>query len=174
MRRLLLLRHAKSDWSQPGQRDHDRELAPRGRTAAPRMAAYLVERALVPDCVLVSTARRTRETWKLVAAGLPTKPEAVFEERIYEAGRDDILKVIRTMPAPCQCLLVIGHNPGLQDLALMLVRDGRPEDLRRLAEKFPTAGLAVIDAPIDDWASLRGGVARLDSFVTPRSLGEKA
>lgn len=174
MRRLMLLRHAKSDWEQVGLRDHDRDLAARGRAAAPRVGAYMAERALVPDCVLVSTARRTRETWKLVAAALPGDPNVRFDETIYEAEPDAIIEAIRATPASCQCLLVIGHNPGLQELALLLVRDGRVSGLRRLAEKFPTAGLAVIDLPIDDWADLRNRTGRLVSFITPRALAEKS
>jgi len=168
----MLLRHAKSDWSQAGQRDHDRDLSARGRTAAPKIAAYLAARALIPDCVLVSSAQRTRETWKLVAAALPAKPRAVFDERIYEAQPENILDAIRDTPASCHCLLVVGHNPGLQDLALMLIKEGRGLD--QLAEKFPTAGLAVIDVPTDDWASLQPGTGRLDAFVTPRGLDEKS
>lgn len=173
MRRLMLLRHAKSDWSQAGQRDHERGLSARGQAAAPRIGAHLAERALIPDCVLVSTARRTRNTWKLVADALPACPKIQFDERIYEAEPEDILEVIRDTPASCQSLLVVGHNPGLQDLALLLIKHGHQDDLGRLTEKFPTAGLAVIDIPIDDWARLRPGIGRLDSFVTPRALGEK-
>lgn len=173
MRRLMLLRHAKSDWSRTGQRDHDRDLSTRGQAAAPRIGAYLAERALIPDCVLVSTARRTRETWKLVAAALPARVKAIFDERIYEAQPGHILDAIRDIPASCQCLLVIGHNPGLQELALKLTRDGSQDALDRLAEKFPTAGLAIIDVPIDDWANLHSRSGRLDSFITPRDLDEK-
>jgi phosphohistidine phosphatase len=173
MRRLMLLRHAKSDWSQAGQRDHDRDLSARGRSSAPRIGGYLADRALIPDCVLVSTARRTRETWKLVAPALPTRPKALFDERIYEALPGDILDAIRETPSSCQCLLVIGHNPGLQDMALLLIKDGSQDDLDRLTEKFPTAGLAIIDVPIDDWADLRIGTGRLDSLITPRGLDQK-
>jgi phosphohistidine phosphatase len=173
MRRLMLLRHAKSDWSRPGQRDHDRELSSRGRAAAPLMGAYLAERALIPDCVLVSTARRTRETWKLVAPLLPARPKAIYEDRIYEAEPGDILDAIRETPSSCQSLLVIGHNPGLQDLGLLLIKDGSQDSIDRLAEKFPTAGLVIIDMPTDAWAALRTGSGRLDSFITPRGLEQK-
>jgi phosphohistidine phosphatase len=172
MRRLMLLRHAKSDWSM-GEPDHDRDLSARGRGAAPRIGAYLADRALIPDCVLVSTARRTRETWALVESSLLSRRKAHFDKRIYEAEPDDILEAIREMPAACQCLLVIGHNPGLQDLALMLAKDGNQADLDRLTEKFPTAGLAIIDMPVDDWSSLRSGAGRLDCFITPRGLDER-
>jgi phosphohistidine phosphatase len=169
----MLLRHAKSDWSRAGQRDHERDLSARGQAAAPRIGAYMAERALIPDCVLVSTARRTRETWKLVAATLPARLQVIFDERIYEAQPGNIMDAIRDIPASCQCLLVIGHNPGLQELALKLIRDGSLDALDRLAEKFPTAGLAIIDIPIDDWADLHRRSGRLDSFITPRGLDEK-
>jgi phosphohistidine phosphatase len=173
MRRLMLLRHAKSDWSKAGQRDHDRDLSERGRLAAPRMGAYLAKHGLSPDCVIVSTARRTRETWKLVAAALPARPRPVFDERIYEAMPEDILTAIRDTPASCQRLLVVGHNPGLQDLALQLIKGGSKDALDRLRDKFPTAGLALIDVPRDDWASLHAGSGRIESFMTPRLLSEK-
>jgi phosphohistidine phosphatase len=169
----MLLRHAKSDWSQPGQRDHDRELSARGRIAAPRIGAYLAARALAPECALVSTARRTRDTWKLIAPSLPTRPKALFDDRIYEAQPGSILDAIRETPTTCQSLLVVGHNPGLQELALLLIKDGGQDDIDRLAEKFPTAGLAIIDLPTDDWETLRTGSGRLDSFVTPRGLEQK-
>lgn len=169
MRRLMLLRHAKSDWSQAGLHDHDRALAPRGRAAATRMGAHLATRGLIPDCVLVSTARRTRDTWSLIAAALPART-ATFDERIYEASAAFILDVIHGTPSACRSLLVIGHNPGLQSLALLLAKDGGGDALARLAEKFPTAALAVIDLPADSWADIRARSGRLESFVIPRLL----
>lgn len=174
MRRLMLLRHAKSDWSQAGQRAHDRDLSARGRQAAPKLGAYLAAHALIPDCVIVSTARRTRETWKLVASALHARPSPVFDERIYEASPHAILDVIRETPASCHSLLVIGHNPGLQALALLLAKEGNQDLLDRLAEKFPTAALAVIDLPIDEWTALRAGTGRLADLVIPRALQERA
>jgi phosphohistidine phosphatase len=172
MRRLMLLRHAKSDWSQPGQCDHDRALNPRGRRAAVRMGPFLAGQGLIPDCVRVSTARRTRDTWSRVAKALPQAAEAVFDARLYEAAPDDILDVIRETPAACRALLVVGHNPGLQELALLLAREGAAGALERLADKFPTAGLAVIDIGTDDWAKLQPRSGRLSLFATPRGLDE--
>jgi phosphohistidine phosphatase len=164
----MLLRHAKSDWSQPGQCDHDRALNARGRDAAPQMGAFLADQGLIPDCVRVSTARRTRDTWNHVAAALPRPPVALFDARLYEAAPGDILDVIRETPASCRALLVVGHNPGLQELAMMLTRSGAAGARKRLAEKFPTAGLAVIDIAIDDWAQLQPRRGRLSLFATPR------
>lgn len=171
MRRLMLLRHAKSDWSQAGIPDHDRALAPRGRAAAMRMGAHLAARALIPDCVSVSTALRTRDTWSLIAPALPAR-RAAFDERIYEASTAALLDVIRETPPACRSLLMIGHNPGLQSLALLLVKGGKGDALARLAEKFPTAALAVIDLPAGGWADIRAGSGRLESFVVPRLLEE--
>jgi phosphohistidine phosphatase len=171
----MLLRHAKSDWSQAGIPDHDRALAPRGRAAAMRMGAHLAARALIPDCVSVSTALRTRDTWSLIAPALPARQaafQAVFDERIYEASAAALLAVIRETPPACRSLLMVGHNPGLQSLALLLVKGGKGDALARLAEKFPTAALAVIDLPAGGWADIRAGSGRLESFVVPRLLEE--
>lgn len=172
MRRLILLRHAKSDWSSPGANDHDRTLAERGRKAAPRIGAYLADHAPAPDCVLVSTARRTRETWGLVAEAFARPPQASFDERLYGADPQTILAVIRETAPACRTLLVIAHNPGLHEVAGLLAQDGCEEALGRLAAKFPTAALACIDLPIEDWADLRPGIGRLAAFVTPRLLAD--
>jgi phosphohistidine phosphatase len=135
-----------------------------------RIGPFLAGQKLIPDCVRVSTARRTRDTWSSVAEALPQAPEAVFDARLYESAPDDILDVIRETPAACRALLVVGHNPGLQELALLLARTGKADARKRLAEKFPTAGLAVIDIAVDDWAALQPHTGRLNLFATPRDL----
>jgi phosphohistidine phosphatase len=170
MRRLMLLRHAKSDWSQPGQADHDRTLNPRGRKAAPLMGRYMAEHGMIPDHAIVSTAARTRETWRLVADMFPRKPPAHFEDRIYEASPRDILAAIADAPASAQSLIVVGHNPGFHETANLLVDSGDRRLRRRLSEKFPTAALAVIDLDIDDWTAIRPGSGRIERFVTPRAI----
>lgn len=172
MRRLMLLRHAKSDWSSAGQRDHERELAPRGRKAAPLMGRYMAEHDMIPDHAIVSTAARTRETWRLVAQMLPRKPSTDFEDRIYEASPHDILSAIARAPASAQSLIVVGHNPGFHDTANLLVDSGDKRMRSTLSEKFPTAALAVIDLDIDGWAAIRPGAGRLERFVTPRAIGD--
>lgn len=170
MRRLMLLRHAKSDWSSPGQSDHARELAPRGRKAAPLMGRYMAEHAMIPDHAIISTAARTRETWRLVADAFPRKPSAAFEDRIYEASPRDILAAIAAAPASARSLLVVGHNPGFHETANLLVNSGDKRMRGRLSEKFPTAALAVIDLDIPDWTVIRPGTGRLEAFVTPRAI----
>ncbi len=170
MRRLILLRHAKSDWTGVGARDQDRRLASRGRDSAPRIGAYLAHHALVPDLVLSSPAARARDTWDLVAKELPTPPPIVHDERVYETGAKTILEAIKATRPDVHLLLVVGHNPGLRDLAELLIASGDIDARQRLLEKFPTAGLAVIDFPIDDWAKLHPKAGRLDRFVAPRQL----
>lgn len=170
MRRLLLLRHAKSSWSEPGASDHERPLNRRGQEAAPRIGAYLARHKLVPDCALVSTARRTRETWDLVAAEAPAAPSATFTERLYDASARTLIEVFRQAAPEAKSLLVVGHNPGLQEAAQALIASGDLDDRERLREKLPTGGLVVIDFAIADWSKLHTRSGRLERFVVPRTL----
>ncbi|MFG1349731.1 SixA phosphatase family protein [Xanthobacter autotrophicus] len=169
MRRLILLRHAKSDWPD-GIADPERPLAVRGRTAAPLMGAYIAREQLVADRVLVSPARRTRETWDLVAAQLPPVKVVASEPRIYDASAARLLSVLREQPKEVHCLMLVGHNPGLEDLTALLVSSGAASHLSRMTEKFPTGALAVMDLPVDEWCDVVPASARLDRFVTPREL----
>jgi phosphohistidine phosphatase len=168
--RLMILRHAKAEKSAPGMRDRDRPLAPRGRKDAPRMGAYMVHHGLVPDHALVSIARRTRETWDGLAPTFATEVPVSFEDRLYEAGPEAIVALLKEIERPVRALLVIGHNPGLQEAARLLVAAGEVEARERLNEAFPTSGLAVIDFAGDDWEKLHFRSGRLERFVTPRML----
>lgn len=170
MRRLMLLRHAKSDWSAAGQADIDRELSVRGRRAAPLVGEYMAGQGLVPDLALVSSAQRTRETWELVGSAYKSPPRVEIEPRVYDASADRLLRLIRETPADVHCLLVVGHNPAMEELADGLVASGDPVSRDAMDEKFPTAALAVIDFPTDAWGGIEEGSGRLDRFVTPRSL----
>ena len=170
MRRLMLLRHAKSDWARPGLRDHDRPLNPRGRESAPKMGVYMVRHALVPDLIVASTAKRVVETLELLLPAFETPPKIVSEQRIYNAGANALLGVIKETPRTVHGLLLIGHNPGMAELAGALIASGDVDARQRLIEKFPTAALAVIDFALDDWAKLHPRAGRLDRFVVPRAL----
>jgi len=170
MRRLLLLRHAKSSWSEPGASDHDRPLNRRGQEAAPRVGAYLARHGLIPDRVLCSTAKRARETWDLVAAEARAAPAPTFTERLYDASSRALLEVFRHADPGAKSLLVVGHNPGLQEAATALIAAGDLEDRERLREKLPTGGLVVIDFAIEDWSKLHHRSGRLERFVVPRML----
>jgi len=171
MRRLLLLRHAKAERLQSGGRDHDRILAKRGREDAAAVGAYLVRHKLIPDQALVSTSARTRETWALVAKAFATKPPpAEFEDTIYEASPEAILKAVRSTEPALETLLVVGHNPGMQQLAGMLIASGDVEARQRLLEEFPTSAIAMISFAVQDWESLHANGGRLEHFVTPQTL----
>jgi phosphohistidine phosphatase len=169
MRRLMLLRHAKSDWP-AGVPDHDRPLNDRGRAAAPLMGRYLADEGLLPDLAVVSSAQRTQETWALVAPALGPV-EARTEPRVYEAPADRLLAVLREAPDTARTLLLVGHNPGTEDLARRLVGHGDRYAIARLGQKYPTAGLAVIDFEAERWAEIDTRTGRLDRFVTPKTIG---
>ncbi|MBD9374699.1 histidine phosphatase family protein [Rhizobium sp. ARZ01] len=168
-RRLILLRHAKSAWPD-GVADQKRPLAPRGQKAAPVMGAYLARERLVPDLVLVSTARRTQDTWNLMAPDLPKGIERRDIAAIYEAPPNRLLDVVRDTDADVRCLMLVGHNPGLQQLALALVGAGEADAIHRLGEKYPTAGLVVFDFSLELWSDLHAGTGTLERFVTPKRL----
>jgi phosphohistidine phosphatase len=170
MRRLLLVRHAKAERSQPGGRDRDRVLAERGRADALKLGAYMVRHAFLPDLAVVSTAARTRETWQQIAAAFQDCPPARFEDRIYEVSPDAILAVIKETGTEIGTLLLIGHNPGLQELAAVLVGSGDVDSRQRMKEDFPTSTLAVINFALENWGLLHRGAGRLEHFVTPQSL----
>jgi phosphohistidine phosphatase len=169
---LLLLRHAKSAWKDAAVSDHERPLNRRGREAASAMGRYLFAEGLIPDLALVSSARRTQESWTLLIAAWPQPPSPSKVLRgLYLATAGQILVQVRRTPATVRRLLVLGHNPGLESLARALAGAGSDgAELRRLEQKFPTGALACFDCPADDWSALEKDGARLSRFVTPRAL----
>jgi len=167
MRRLLLLRHAKAERLQAGGRDLDRVLAARGRADAKTLGAYLTRHALIPDRAVVSTSARTCETWTLLAAAMGKTPPVSFDERIYDAVPGTVLQVIKETAPDTGTLMVIGHNPGLQELAAMLVASGDIEARERLGREFPTSGLVVITFAAESWNGIHPRAGRLEHFVTP-------
>jgi phosphohistidine phosphatase len=169
MRRLMLLRHAKTERAQPGEPDRDRPLTRRGRADAPAVGAYMARHGLIPDLALVSPARRARETWDLIAACFAKPPQAESAERIYNADPQQLIGLIaETQDA--HSLLVVGHNPGIHDLAVQLIASGDAEMRERISEKLPTSGLVVIDLAFNDWSRLRPRAGRIERFVNPRSI----
>jgi phosphohistidine phosphatase len=172
MRRLMLLRHAKSDWP-PAVADQERPLAARGRAEAPALGGFMRRERLRPDLALVSPAKRTRETWTLVAAAFHKPPPHKTDPRLYMATAEGLLDLARAVDDRAETLLMLGHNPGLEEFAHMLIGRGSKDMRKRLAEKFPTAALAVIEFAADDWAGLLPREGKLVHFVTPRSLGAR-
>ena len=168
--RLMLLRHAKTEKAEAGMRDHERRLNARGQHDAPLIGAYMARHALIPDRVMVSTSTRTRETWQHLAEALAAVPPVDYEERLYNAGSETILALAKHIEPPVRTLLMIGHNPGLHDLARLLIASGDVEARERLNEGLPTSGLAVIDFAAPDWGKVHPRGGRLERFVSPRSL----
>ena len=170
MRRLLLLRHAKAERLQPGGRDHDRILSKRGRNDAAAVGAYLVRHKFVPERALVSTSARTRETRALVAAAFERAPKAEVDGLIYEASPEAILSSIRETGTAGRTLIVVGHNPGMQQLAAMLIASGDVDARQRLLEDYPTSAFALISFAGESWDKLKPMGGRLEHFVTPDTL----
>lgn len=170
MRRLMILRHAKSGYPD-GVEDHERPLAQRGREAAPCMAAYMAGELLLPDAAVVSTALRTRQTFALVASALGNPPHR-FERRIYEAPSDQLMRVVAETPDSTPSLLLVGHNPGCAELAARLTGFGDRYAFARMTTKYPTCGLAVLDLDVESWADIVERCGRLERFVTPASIGD--
>jgi phosphohistidine phosphatase len=169
MRRLLILRHAKTERAEPGEHDRERKLTARGRADAPVIGAYMVRHRLIPDLVLVSPVVRAEETWALVAASFTKAPRLAKDERIYNAGTDTLIRLIRETRG-ARTLLLVGHNPGLHDLAVQLIASGDVEPRERINEKLPTCGLVVIHLPFNDWSRLHLRSGRLERFVSPRLI----
>jgi len=170
MKRLYLLRHAKSSWDEPGLADRERPLAPRGRKAAKRIAAYLRREDATPSVVLCSSSVRTRQTLAAILPALDGDPEVLVEEGLYAAGADTLLARIRAVPPEADSVLLIGHNPGIGDLALSLAGGGDVDALGRLADGFPTGALATFTVAADAWDALAAGGAELTAYVVPREL----
>lgn len=171
-RRLVLLRHAKSSWAEPGLDDSERPLAPRGERAAGVIAAQLVKRKLQPDRVLCSTAKRTRETWNRIRPVLVNLPEEVLEPELYLAEPATIFGRIQKTPPRVNTLLVIGHNPGLQRLAVSLVERIDADLAETIRAKFPTAAMLALVFEAADWSGLSGAPLEVLAYDTPRTLGE--
>jgi phosphohistidine phosphatase len=156
MKRLYVLRHAKSSWDDADLADHDRPLSARGRRAADAIGRHLRAERIEPELVLCSSSTRTRET--LARIGL----EGEIERELYGASAGELIARLRALPGSVESVLVLGHNPGMHDLARALA-DGPRDD-------YPTGALATIDLDVDDWSAIAPGRGRLIDFVRPREL----
>lgn len=167
---LLLLRHAKSSWDDPGLGDFERPLAPRGLRAAPAMGAEIEARDWVPDLAIVSAAVRARQTLDLAAAEWRTSPAVRFEQKLYMASTPSILALANAIDTQIQTAMLVGHNPGMENFARFLAGPSskRPA-LDTMVEKFPTTALARFTFE-GEWRSLTGGGAALTHFLRPRDL----
>jgi phosphohistidine phosphatase len=167
---LSLLRHAKSSWKDPTIPDRDRPLNSRGKVEAPLMGKAMARHGLVPDLVLCSTARRTRDTLDLVLPELTAEPKIVYEDDLYHQPPEEMLEIVHQVATPVSHVLLVGHNPELHSLALDLIGSG-PKHLRdRLEEKYPTAGLVVLRFLTGNWKDIAVNSGKLELFLTPKDV----
>jgi phosphohistidine phosphatase len=169
-KRLILLRHAKSAWDNPSVADFERPLSSRGRKAAPLIGAYLGRHGLVPRLVLASSARRAVETLDLVSAGWQTKPTVRKLKSLYLAMPREMLRRVQAIGKEPDCVMLVGHNPGIADLANWLCSHGKAEQRADLARKFPTGAIAAIEFDVEDWGDVDAETGNLIDFATPKRI----
>lgn len=170
MPRLLLLRHAKSAWDVPGVDDFDRPLNSRGRRAAPLMGRHIAAHALIPERVLCSTARRTRETLAGLLPYLAADLDIRLTRELYDSSATQYFDVVRALGGAARVLLVVGHNPSLQELAIDLVGTGNPALADAVRTELPTASLVVIDFAERKWSEIQSQGGRIVAYFRPREL----
>ncbi|HET7817513.1 MAG TPA: histidine phosphatase family protein [Sphingomicrobium sp.] len=169
MKRLGLLRHAKSSWDEPGLADFDRPLNRRGEKAAARMGEELRRRRVAFDAVLASPARRVTETLTRFEQGYGPLPEPRFDRAIYAAESLSLLEAVRRTDDGAASLLLVGHNPGLEDFAALLAAEDDPL-FGRIAGNLPTAAFVALDVPAGRWTEVEPGTARIALYLKPREL----
>lgn len=174
MKQLVLLRHAKAEPLGPDGEDFDRLLAERGRADAVRVGQFLTEQGAVPDLVLCSAAARTRQTLELMLSGWANAPLVRHSPDLYLARWISIINAIRQVREEAATLMVVGHNPGLEEAARILARppqDAKTRKMHQLLQgEYPTAAVAIYDFEIADWSAIERGEGELTSFVRPRDL----
>ncbi len=170
MKKLTLLRHAKSGWDDPVQRDFDRPLNGKGRRAATLMGQHLRREGCAFDHVIASPATRVQQTVAEVAGGYGKALTPTWDRRVYLASAATLLDLVRETPDAAETVLLVGHNPGLEDLVLLLVPDGESPPRDAVEEKYPTASVAVLEFAIDRWADAGENGATLKRFTRPRDL----
>ncbi|MGY3074576.1 phosphohistidine phosphatase [Bradyrhizobium sp. LM6.10] len=175
MRRLLLLRHAKTEIDAPSGRDRDRRLDDRGQRDSAQLGDWIAAHPPFPEAVLVSHAVRARQTWDIVWEAMKDRvaaPQVEILSELYGADPAQILETIRTatVPADPKQLLLVGHNPGMHEVALMLMGGGDPAGAKAIADNLPTAGLAIFDFDVKDWGDVAYRRGKLVQFVSPKLL----
>jgi len=168
---LILLRHAKSSWDDPSLDDFDRPLAPRGIKAATAMAHFLESEIAPPDTIVCSPAQRARETLALVLPALEGEMDISMDRALYDLATPGALfDHVRSIHPGARRLMLIGHNPLLEQIAAMLVGAGQAADRQAIATKYPTGALAEIDFKGSDWNKVEPGSGTLKQFIQPRNL----
>jgi phosphohistidine phosphatase len=170
MKTLYLMRHAKAGWDDPQQRDYDRPLTPRGEAAAVLMGRFLRAQTIMVDLLFASPAVRNAMTWERLESSWKSRITPQFEDSIYMANIDTLLGLVQSAPQSAKSVLLLGHNPGLEDLSFKLVHDGDAGGLELLDQGFKTAALAELTFDVANWSEIKAKSATLHRFITPRSL----
>lgn len=170
MKTLYLLRHAKSSWDDPYLDDFDRPLSKRGRRAAKDVAQYMDDKGWRPDHVLCSSALRTRQTLERLSKDWPDAVRIEFKNGLYHAAADKILLRLQKAPNGADKVMIVGHNPGLQDFTLDIGKDHAGPDWATIRTKFPTGALAVFTSDAKRWSDVKPHSMALAAFVRPRDL----
>jgi phosphohistidine phosphatase len=173
MLQLIIMRHAKSSWSEGKRDDFERPLSKRGRQAAPAMGRALAQRGLIPELILCSPARRARETLKLALDGMASNPRLDYDDQLYTFGDGTAYLKVIAGQKDSNPLMLIGHNPSIQNLALRLAVTGDRAAVQRMRRKFPTAAVAVFAFSAASWSKLQvenSTTGELELFITPKML----
>ena len=170
MKKVILLRHAKSSWSDPTLDDHDRPLNGRGKAAAPVIGAWLAHRKHIPDTVLCSSSERTKQTVRRMKGALPGLPEPEVDPALYHASPTTMRDRLAQLPEDCDTVMLVGHQPGLGALVRKLANGREQRRCKRAYEHFPTAAAAVLEVDVDAWSDLDFAQARFVDFAKPREL----
>lgn len=171
MKHLLLMRHAKSSWSEQGMDDFDRPLNERGHMTGDEMSIYLAKCYPLPDQIICSNAQRTRETLGHLLKAYRHPMTVALSRAIYEASYASIMQLIHDVDETVQTLMVVGHNPGIEEMAFALCRDGEAKAFERLNSKYPTAACAHLTIDVAKWSDLTRGSAFLKDFISPKTIG---
>lgn len=170
MKKIILMRHAKSSWADPAASDIDRPLNARGRIAAATMGVWLARQGVVPDHIILSPASRCLETWDRLQPFIAHKGKTQPVKEVYMAAPDQLLEILQQSPSDAETVVLIGHQPGIGALARKLASGSVPSNCSRAFHQFPTAATAVLSADISDWTKLRFGTAKFDKFGLPKEV----
>lgn len=169
MLRLYIMRHAKSSWAIPGARDFDRELNDRGLQDLAKLSKLIKREKYFPEKILCSSATRTRQTLDAVIDAFESKPEVEYTERLYSSGLDEYIEIINANK-DVKSIMLIGHNPMCGSLATSMPGFGEADEFEKIAYKYPTAALSIIDFEVQDWSEIKKGTGILQKSIFPSEI----
>ena len=170
MRTLIFLRHAKSSWALPGIDDFDRPLNERGNNAAPQMANWLASEGFMPDVIVSSSAKRTRETLAHIEPVVGQDTAIIMEPRLYLASSNELFECAAELDDRYETAVLLAHNPGLHDAALSVLTAQSRRESGEMRSRFPTCACAVVSLPINSWSETTTDIGELNAYMTPRRL----